>query len=165
MVNLFTDTSYDDFGGEIIDYAPVEDPQTDLNSEASNSLRASCAGMTNTCFRVELGIYLNGGAGYLDSINAVYDTVSTPNPTVTRHAAGTIIVDFSACSPVYNLRGELQNLVLLGGIANPDIANPVGYFCTVYQTAPLVFYIYTYNTGVNLLADLADNVIIHIFLR
>jgi hypothetical protein len=154
---------FDSLGGEIQDYAPVEDPTTDLPAEASNSLRASAAAMSNTCFRVSMSIYMDtAGDMSLYSIDAVWDTDATPDPVITAPVTGIWQIDFT--TPVTDLRGNLQDLVLLGGIANPDIANIAGYFITLKKLSSTSFRLYIYRTSTDTLVNL-KNKNINVMLR
>lgn len=125
--------SYSTYGGELVNYSDVEDPNTDLDAEASNQLRATAAGISATCFRVIFSFSVTSPSEtmFLNSLTAVWDTTATAAPTMTRLQAGQY--QFVFPTQVTDLRGNLQYYAFLGGIANPDIFNGNGFYCTVQK--------------------------------
>lgn len=144
-MTLPSSDSYLTYGGEIEDYSQVENPQTDLSAEASNSLRASVAGMSNTCFRAEVNFYADeNGDVFFSDIRAVWDVNSSEDPIAERVEPGWYRITFP--ESVVDLRGENQDLNLLGGIANPNAPNnDLGYFCSVNRINNLVFDVFLWS--------------------
>lgn len=50
-MSLPESTTYDQLGGTLTDYRPVENPDTDLSADASNLLRSNTAAMSRTAIR------------------------------------------------------------------------------------------------------------------
>ncbi len=153
-MTLPSSDSYSTYGGDIVDYSVVEDPDTDLAADASNQCRASAAGMTATCFRAVVTFIWDGSTGLtLLNVNSVWDGVASLDPVLTRLTVGTYRIVFPAA--VTDLRGNTQSLNLLGGIANPDVSNSNGYFCTVHKVDLITFDVYVISAVDAALEDLA----------
>jgi hypothetical protein len=152
-MTLPSSDSYITYGGEIINYSEVEDPNTDLDQEQSNSMRASAAALSDTCFRAILVFYIDvGNIPVIVNYNAVWDVQNTsPLPIISYDGVGVYTVKFP--TSVIDLRGNPQNINLLGGIANPDCNNFNGYFCTVQKIDLVTFTIFNWSAVDRLLQD------------
>lgn len=140
-MTLPSSDSFDSYGGSIIDYSQVEDVSTDLNSESSNSLRASVAAMTATSFRAI--VIFDGYAQVINNYTACWDITSSTNPTITKVDVGIYRVTFP--SSIFDVRGQTQSLNLLGGIANIDVDNVDGNFCSVNRVSSIIFDVYLWS--------------------
>jgi len=145
--------SYDTYGGELVDYSAVEDPTTDLPASASNQARASSAALTNTAFRAIMVFYIDASNNpVIKYFNSVWDNDLSDAPTISYVAAGTYDIEFPAT--VVDLRGQTQNLNLLGAWANPDVVNGNGYLTTVNKTGANTFRVYNWSFIDLLLEDM-----------
>lgn len=137
--------SYDGLGGDIIDYAAVVDPETDLPAEASNETRADVAAMTRMIGRAFVS-FDNGGEvsihdavwGNSDAVKPVVAVLSAGRYTITWPSS---VTDARATSHPVNLRVGLPSLV--------DVA----YIATAERTAPNVFLVQVYGIAAGTLDD------------
>src|SRR6187431_2696501 len=82
-------TTYASIGGELIDYSPVEDPETDLAAEFDNEARADTAAMTRMISRAMVSFTTDGVDCTVVDHDAVWGSDLAVKPTVT--VAGTTI--------------------------------------------------------------------------
>lgn len=143
-MTLPSSDSYITYGGEIINYSEVEDPNTDLDQEQSNSMRASAAALSDTCFRAILVFYIDvGNIPTIVNYNAVWDVLATPLPTISYDGVGVYTITFP--TSVVDYRGNSQNINLLGGVVNSDCNNFNGYFSTVQRVDLVTFTVFSWS--------------------
>lgn len=110
--------SYENLGGELADYKPVEDPTTDLSAEASNELRADFAASTRTCDKAWFCFTVNSGDLEIapGDFDAVYGNADIYKPTGSYNSTGNYT--FTLPASVIDARGNTQYLNLKTAIAN-----------------------------------------------
>ena len=156
-MTLPSSDNYLTYGGELVDYSAVENPQTDLSAEASNSMRASVAGMSATCFRAIINFHVDVSDVIIDNMYAVWDVDTSDAPTMSKVEPGWYQIVFP--TEVYDLRAQTQNLNLLGGIANPNVSNTdKGYYCTVNKIDNVTFDIFMWNVADTTREDIAETI-------
>ena len=143
------------YGGALVNYAPVEDPTTDRDSDAANQAYASCAAMTQTAVRAWARFVTSATTPTLAVTfpnDAVWPNVFANLPVVTRSALGvflltwpTMVIDALGVTQTLNFRGcGAPNLesVTLAGFANATVtaANVVTVrtFTTAFAASDLV---------------------------
>lgn len=166
-MTLPSSDSYLTYGGELVNYSQVEDPNTDLDADASNQLRASAAGLSNTAFRAIFTITVDDVAQVITftNLNAVWDVGNSAAPTGVYRGVGWYRITFPV--QVTDLRGNLQYVNLLGGIANPDVFNGNGFMCTVNKTglSPNVIDIFIFSIVDAQLEDMGAGNPINVMVR
>lgn len=146
--------SYSELGGELIDYSPVTDPQTDLSAEASNESRVDTAAMTRTAIRawVTLTCAISDISVANIDYDAVYGIALIYKPTVAYIDVGIYEVTFP--ETILDARSITQTINFSLGWANVDIeqgANPL--VSTVQKMSANVFRVYLINTNGGTLAN------------
>ena len=166
-MTLPSSDAYLTYGGELENYSQVEDPQTDLDAEASNQLRASAAGITNTCFRAIVDFTIGDPGGITPILNqhyAVWDTVSSDPPVITYMSIGVYQIQFP--NSVFDLRGASQDLNLLGSVVNVNVDNGNGFFATSRRNNATTFTVYMWSAVDASLEDIGGtNNSIQLFVR
>lgn len=141
---------YDSLGGELQNYAPVEDPLTDLDAEADNKARANTAAMTQTLPRAMCTGVL-GLAPTVDLHRAVWGNSAAVKPTIARIAAGHFEISWPVS--IVDARGGAHVVAFIGAFANMAII--LGFRANCAITAPNKITVYTFS-AVNVTADLGD---------
>lgn len=146
--------SYSELGGELTDYSPVTDPQTDLSADASNEARADTAAMTRTAIRA--WVTLSCATDVITISNTDYDAVYgialIYKPTVTYIGVGIYEITFP--ETVLDARNVSQTINFNSGWANVDIEqglNPL--VATVQKISANVFRVYLINVATGALAN------------
>ena len=112
--------SYDTYGGNKIDYSPVEDPATDLSADQGNQARASVAGMTRTAPRLIVAFTTLAGLGTVTYFDGVYGNAFADTPIVVQGIPGVwamglpaTITDFTGVEQNLNIRrahGQVESV-------------------------------------------------------
>jgi len=145
-------SSYAQYGGELQDYSPVEDPETDLSAEASNASRCDTSAMTRTATRAWVAFTVSGSTVTIASndYDAVYGNDNTVKPVVVKLIPGLYAVTFP--TSVVDARGTTHSVNLNVGFANiEDLAD--GYFANCKKIGANVFNIAVWSTQDGILAD------------
>lgn len=107
-------------GGVMVNYAPVEDPTTDLDAAYDNKVRANVAGMTQTAIRAECHFTTHATTPTMDSHYSVWGNAPAVAPTVARQALGQFRITWP--SSATDELGTSHTINLRGGKANPQSA-------------------------------------------
>lgn len=112
--------SYDTYGGNKIDYSPVEDPATDLSADQGNQERASVAGMTRTAARAIVAFTTLSGLGTVTYFDTVWGNAFADTPIVVQGIPGVwamglpaSITDFTGVEQDLNIRrahGQVESV-------------------------------------------------------
>ncbi len=155
-VTLPDTDSFDTLGGELSNYAPVEDPTTDLDADADNKTRLDVAGMTETCARAWCCFVGNAATPTDPASNvhgAVWGSTAPVKPTVTRTGAGVYTITWPAS--VTDELSAAHTVNLRRAWWNVEGTTP--YICTATPVANVVtFRVFTHAgvaddaAGVNL---------------
>lgn len=136
----------DSYGGEKLDYEPVEDPTTDIGADAWNLIASNVAGMTQTACRAWVA-FVGHAATPADPASNVHGAVwgsSAPvKPTVVK--GGTGIYDITWPTEITDELGveHTVNLRHAWGSVYGSTANPF----TVTITGPNTIRMRTFNTS------------------
>jgi len=146
--------SYSELGGELTDYSPVTDPETDLSADASNEARADTAAMTRTAIRAWVTLTCATDAITVSNTDydAVYGIALIYKPTITYIDVGIYEVTFP--ETVLDARNITQTINFSYGWANVDIEqglNPL--ISTVQKISANVFRVYLINVATGTLAN------------
>ncbi len=164
MPTLPTSSTFDDFGGTIQDYSTPENLSTQWSAAESNPMRASVAAMTPTCFRVIVTFYIDGYATpQITDVQANWDVANSSAPSISYTGVGRY--NLLCPSLVLDLQGEPQNLNLLGGVANVDVANVNGWFASIQRVSGVSFNIFVWSSVDGALEDLPNDSPVEIFIR
>lgn len=136
---------YAALGGEQVNYRPVTNPQTDIDAEIWNEVKADTAAMTAVCDRAWVRFYWTGSATSVIAHAAVWD--STP-PTVTRSIAGEYVITWPAT--VVDARGTTRYPNLRAGMGH---GASMGKVVNVAVLAPNQVAVYCYDAVVNAAYD------------
>ena len=91
--------SFNNLGGELVDYSPVTNPTTDLSAEASNEMRSDVAAMTRTVTKAWVAFTVSGSSviGVANSdFDAVYGNAQIYKPTGVYNSVGAYTITFPA---------------------------------------------------------------------
>lgn len=139
--------SFNNLGGELINRRPVENPQTDLDAEASNEMRADLAAMTRTATRCMVKFTISGGDGYVS--NTAFDNVFgnsiTYKPDVAYLGTGSYTVTFP--ETITDARGNERNINFFLAQASTAFATYSGQTVQARVTAPNVVEVKLVNSG------------------
>lgn len=107
--------SYQNLGGEIVDYSAVVDPTTDLGAAQDDDARADVAAMTRTAIRAYVTFTATTSPTPTEH-DAVWGNADLVAPTIIRSSAGVFIVTWPAS--VVDARGITHSVNLRVGWAN-----------------------------------------------
>lgn len=150
-------SSYSELGGELTDYSPVTDPETDLSADASNEARADTAAMTRTAIRawVTLSCLSDVITIANTDYDAVYGIALIYKPTITYIDVGVYEITFP--ETVLDARNVTQTVNFNGGWANfasTQGANILG--ASVEKMSANVIRVYLYNISSGTLANVSS---------
>jgi hypothetical protein len=100
--------SFDTYGGVKIDYAPVEDPETDLAASQGNQALASVAGMTHVSPRLIVQFTTSSGLGAISNWTSVFGNSFAYLPQIVQGIPGEWVMVFPAT--IVDFTGEEQPL-------------------------------------------------------
>jgi hypothetical protein len=156
--------SIETYGGVLVNYAPVEDPTTDLDAAMDNKNRASTAAMTHTLTRAICRFVGNAGSPTDPSSGLVHDAVWGSSfaikPVVAK--ADTGIYDVTFPVSVQDELGAAHLLNLRGGYAQVE-SSTFAYVCSVQITSANVARIRIFKSASTLDNAAGLNVTLSVF--
>jgi len=156
------------YGGVKVNYAPVENPQTDFDAPTLSQMIGDAASSTRTVPRGYVRLTLNATDGYivLNSWDAVWKSVTTTVPVIHHAATGTYTITFPTVvsdewdaaqqPPVLN-----NNTVNIMAIYGCDVEGSTLAFAQATISSANVITLYTFNSAgsANDLASTVVNVV------
>lgn len=83
------------FGPKMVNHDLVLDPETDLDAEHFNRIRAQLAAISATAIKAWASVSVSAGVATVVAHSAVWDTTGAP-PTATRQSAGVVDITWPA---------------------------------------------------------------------
>lgn len=137
------------YGGQLADYAPLEDPNTDRPAVGANQAYADIAGVTHTAVRAWVRFVGTASTSVaLASVNphdATWGSGSGVAPVVS-HTAGTGIFDITWPVTIVDELGVTQTVNLRAAMA-PNIEGATPGFATLVLTGPNTARLRLFNTA------------------
>ena len=142
------------YGGELADYAPVEDPTTDRSAAQVNAALCDVSMMTRTAIRAWC-IFTAAASPVIVSHDAVWGNSNAVAPTVTQDGSpGSYFIEWP--TSVTDPRGSTVSLAFVAAGITSQVGGPS--FCSAYANNPNGIVVETYNsagvqsdTGINYL--------------
>lgn len=131
-------------GGELTNYAPIEDPTTDLDATADNTARGNVAMLTHTSRRAWCRFTAAASTGAMVRVahDAMWGT-SVP-PTLARTGSGTFTVTWP--TTVDDELGNSHSLNIRAASANSRGGSTL-YFVSAVPTSANVITVYVHNAA------------------
>lgn len=126
--------SYQNLGGELVDYAPSIDPTTDLPATCDNDTRSDVSAMTRICNRA----FVNATVTVVNDHDATWGGGIGVLPTILNGSAGTFAITWPAT--VQDARGNSWALNFRHAMACCEDA---GYSASAIKTGPNTATVFT----------------------
>lgn len=140
--------SLNTYGGELADYAPIEDPTTDRSADAANMAFASVAMMTHTIPRAIVQFAGHATTPTRTTHDAVWGNTSGVAPTIAKTGTGVYTVTWP--SSVNDELGEAHTVSVR--YPTGSALSSTAYHVQCVATSANVVTVYTFTAG-----GVADN--------